>query len=522
MAEQLEIERKFVLESDTVVPDIAAAPALLEVGVAGVSDAVTYDLRATYYDTPDLRLAAARVTLRRRTGGTDAGWHLKLPTGGVARRELRHPLGRDTRTVPRAVLEPVLGLVRGRPVVPVATLRTERAVRNLLAADGTVLAEMADDRVVGTALRTELEPEAYVQTWRELEVELVRGGMDVLAGAAAALAGAGIPGSSSPSKLSRVLARGGDRAAERRTAEDGNQSGAELVLTYLAGQLRDVARADIAVRVGDDDGVHQFRVTCRRIRSVLREYRAVLRRDRTDPLRAELAWIAAELSYARDAEVVLEHLLAVVEAQPDELVVGPVRQRLLSERDVAEKRAVRQVHRSLSGARYLQLRDDLDALLADPPLAAHADRGAGRVAAAALRDCARRMRRRVDACSDSTDADRDASLHEIRKAAKTLRYTAEVAESVRLPEAGEDLADDKETGRRREATRLREAMKQVQEYLGDRQDTVVSRRECRRLGAEADAAGESSWTYGRLFTLEEARSAAAEDSFWRLWNDLDL
>ena len=522
MAEQLEVERKFTLESDTVLPDIAAAPAMQQLGVAGVSDPVTYDLRATYFDTPDLRLAAARVTLRRRTGGSDAGWHLKLPTGGEARRELRHPLGRDTRTVPRAVLEPVLGLVRGRPVVPVATLRTERAVRNLLASDGTVLAEIADDRVVGTALGTEREPEAYVQSWRELEVELVRGGIAVLAAAAQVLADAGIAGSSSPSKLARVLARGVAAPADRRATVEGHQTGAELVLTYLAGQLRDLARADIAVRRGDDDGVHQFRVTCRRIRSVLREYRAVLRRDQTDPLREELAWIAAELSSARDAEVVLEHLLAVVEAQPAELVVGPVRQRLLAERDVAEKRAVRQVHRSLSGARYLRLRDDLDALLADPPLAGHADRGAGKVAAAALRDCARRMRRRVDACNETTGADHDAGLHEVRKAAKTLRYTAEVAESVRPPDSGEDAADDREAARRREATRLREAMKAVQEYLGDRQDTVVSRQECLRLGAEAQAVGESSWTYGRLFTLEEARAAGAEKSFWQLWNDLDL
>ena len=40
-------------------------------------------LEAVYYDTPNLRLLAEGVTLRRRTGGEDAGWHLKLPVGAL-------------------------------------------------------------------------------------------------------------------------------------------------------------------------------------------------------------------------------------------------------------------------------------------------------------------------------------------------------------------------------------------------------------------------------------------------------
>ena len=33
-------------------------------------------------------LAARGITLRRRTGGSDAGWHLKLPAGPDSRTEL--------------------------------------------------------------------------------------------------------------------------------------------------------------------------------------------------------------------------------------------------------------------------------------------------------------------------------------------------------------------------------------------------------------------------------------------------
>ena len=53
-------------------------------GLAGVEALVGPEeqtLGAVYYDTEDLRLARAGVTLRRRRGADDAGWHLKLPMG---------------------------------------------------------------------------------------------------------------------------------------------------------------------------------------------------------------------------------------------------------------------------------------------------------------------------------------------------------------------------------------------------------------------------------------------------------
>ena len=49
-------------------------------------------LTATYLDTPDLRLARWRVSLRRREGGSDEGWHLKLPLRAETREELTFPL----------------------------------------------------------------------------------------------------------------------------------------------------------------------------------------------------------------------------------------------------------------------------------------------------------------------------------------------------------------------------------------------------------------------------------------------
>src|SRR3984957_21217709 len=78
MSEFLEIEQKFDVDTEFERPSFVA--------LAGVSAAapVLHHLSATYFDTADGRLAASKITLRRRSGGTDEGWHLKLPAGAGA------------------------------------------------------------------------------------------------------------------------------------------------------------------------------------------------------------------------------------------------------------------------------------------------------------------------------------------------------------------------------------------------------------------------------------------------------
>lgn len=89
-----EIERKYDVDVAMVFPNLAAMD-----GVDSVAQPRTFQLEAEYFDTPGLDLARSGVTLRRRTGGDDAGWHLKLPAGPDTRTELREPLG-PTREVP--------------------------------------------------------------------------------------------------------------------------------------------------------------------------------------------------------------------------------------------------------------------------------------------------------------------------------------------------------------------------------------------------------------------------------------
>ncbi|MGH3813714.1 MAG: CYTH domain-containing protein, partial [Pseudonocardiaceae bacterium] len=89
-----EVERKYEPGEDVSLPALGDLP-----GVAEVAQPVSIELEAVYFDTSDLALAGAGITVRRRTGGDDEGWHLKLPAGDGSRDEVRVPLGRAKRTV---------------------------------------------------------------------------------------------------------------------------------------------------------------------------------------------------------------------------------------------------------------------------------------------------------------------------------------------------------------------------------------------------------------------------------------
>jgi inorganic triphosphatase YgiF len=140
----VELERKFDVEGATVLPSFD--------GLSVVSRAARLPmqvLEAVYFDTAANDLAARRVTLRRRTGGADAGWHLKLPSGSEARTEIHAPLGSgtDAADVPEELLDVVLAIVRDRPLAPVARIATRREVTMIHGIDGNPVAEFCDDRV---------------------------------------------------------------------------------------------------------------------------------------------------------------------------------------------------------------------------------------------------------------------------------------------------------------------------------------------------------------------------------------
>ena len=83
---------------------------------------------------------------------------------------------------------------------------------------------------------------------------------------------------------------------------------------------------------------------------------------------------------------------------------------------------------ALDSDRYLRLQERLDTLLTDPPLTRRGRRRATRELPHAIGKALRRTTARRSLADVATDTDRDAALHEVRKAAKRTRYVLEVAE----------------------------------------------------------------------------------------------
>ncbi|WP_151773208.1 CYTH and CHAD domain-containing protein [Streptomyces abyssomicinicus] len=489
-----EIERKFE-SRDSGLPDLTNVG-----GIAAVVDQGVMELDAVYHDTPDLRLAASSVTLRRRTGGSTPGWHLKLPVGPDARDEIAAPL---TDEPPAELLRLIRSRTRGAEVVPVVRLRSVRDVRELRDARGRLLAEASADSVHAERLaggRGEAQ-------WTEIEVELAEGADPALLDLVEKrFRRAGVHRSDAPSKLARALAEtepdgsGGPAPRRKKPVTAGDH-----VLAYLRDQRDRLVALDPAVRRDLPEAVHDMRVATRRMRSALRAYRPLLDREAVAPLAAELQWLTRELGVDRDQEVLDERLDGALDALPAPLVAGPVRDRLSLWSGTRRGRTRPRVAAALDSRRYLDLLNTLDAVLADPPLRKAARRKPEKALAKALRKESDRLARRVErAIALESGPERDTALHEARKKAKRTRYAAEAAR----PALG------------KKARRLADDAKSLQRPLGEHQDSVMARQALRSLAQDAGKAGESQFTWGVLYGREEKAAALTETALPARWADV--
>src|SRR6266700_485464 len=197
MAEIRETERKYEFEPGAALPSLRDLPS-----VSQESEVAEQTLEAKYYDTADLRLVRSGVTLRRRRGGSDQGWHLKLPLSGDSRREIQLPLGRTGRRVPAELAGLVRAYTRGKALRPVALITTKRRGRALLDHAGDSLAELVADDV---SARTMGESTTLTH-WREAEIELTGGDEGLLEAADKRLRRSGLRPAGHPAKLARALA----------------------------------------------------------------------------------------------------------------------------------------------------------------------------------------------------------------------------------------------------------------------------------------------------------------------------
>jgi CHAD domain-containing protein len=485
MADHMEIERKY---------DVDGSGDIVIEGFAGPDGEVTADqpetvrLVADYLDTPALALAARGITLRRRRGGDDAGWHLKLPAAKDARREVHAPLGRSLHQVPARLARLVAGHVRGHDLVPVVTVETTRTLRRLRDRDGQVVAEVADDAVVGRRLKDGGQGEERSSEWREIEVELADGSAELLDAVEARLRRAGAVPAASGSKLARVLGEELAPASGQGSGQGSGRTAGDVLIAYIERQREQLLGYDPLVRLADhdDDSVHKMRVAVRRIRSVLRTHSRLLDGDRPEALEAELKWLADELGTVRDLEVLTARFARGLAGRPGgEWLAGMAEQ---------ERKARQSLDRTLLAPRYLALLDALDVFIADPPFNDRAgDKATRRTPRLVARSWRKVLARYARAERLHEGPERDDALHSTRKAAKRARYTAEAA----APVIGKP------------ADKLAKQAERLQETLGRRHDAIVAQERLAEIASRPDLPGADAFTVGMLAGTERCEAAAA-------------
>lgn len=265
------------------------------------------------------------------------------------------------------------------------------------------------------------------------------------------------------------------------------------VVATLSSDVDRLVGAEPDVRADRYDSIHQMRVATRRLRSVLRSYRTVFDRAEVEALRRELTWLAGVLGVARDAEVMAERYQSLLSTLPSELIVGPVHERLVSTQRAEYTLAHTRVLIALDGERYREIRNRLDGLVERPPTGAGAGKGASSVFTTALTKDYHRLRVHVRDEFGAASDRKTLALHDVRKSAKRLRYSAEAAGNV--------LGDA--------ADRIAKEAKAVQSVLGDHRDAVESQQLILATAAAARTRGEDTFTYGLVHMAEEHHAREA-------------
>ncbi|MBB1512803.1 CYTH and CHAD domain-containing protein [Tessaracoccus sp. MC1627] len=458
-----ERERKFSLPDGAAMPDL---------GVLGpVSPMRTLRLRAEYFDTPAGALARAGLTLRRRSGGEDDGWHLKTPGPNGSRLEHSLPLGAPCR-VPASLRATVADVVGEDPLLPVLLLRTRRRITHLFGESGRIRTEIAVDRVRARPLG---ELSDGTRSWCEVEVELATGEPEsTLDEVSSLLLRSGLRPAVHASKAQLALASCAGRGTARDTA-------AHAVTAELARHFGQFQALDTALVTDEDDAVHQARVALRRLRSILTVFGRTLAAPDLPGLVSELRWAGVLLGGPRDTEVILaliDDLAGEVGLSVDDH--ARIRVHLARRHDDARGLLLN----SMATPRWDALHERMIGHL----LRAKASRSGRRHASLELRRLADRaddrVRRRLQLAQSHPG---DVSLwHDVRKAAKAARYAHDVVAG--LP--GSRSADEE----------CASAWKDVTSAFGDVQDLVIARREVGLLGGP---------TVGTLMDLADRRADSA-------------
>jgi len=484
-----EIERKLEVPPRFRLPDLSVVD-----GVGAALAQPTLKLVAVYYDTADLRLARSRITLRRRTGGGDDGWHLKLPHADEATRdEVQLPLGTEGEP-PEELVSLVLGITRGAPLMAVATLKNERRPTLVRDEQGAPLAEVTDDHV------SVVKAGKVAARFREVEVEAADGRTDAdLEPVVDALIAAGATPSGFASKAVRAL--GPDAVLPpditQPPAVHPSDPATAAMTALIAKHAAAFQAQDLRVRRDLPDSVHQMRVAARRLRSALKVFAPLFDEAWSNHLRTELKWVGNTLGDARDGEVLQARLLHGVEALGEHDAPRAVAV-IMREMDLDACAARAKIVEALTSSRYVELLETLVRAANTPEFTPVAHQPCDEVLPPLMRAAWKQLRRDAEGLQRKGPDD---TWHAARIRAKHARYAAEAL----APVFGKPAA------------RLGRQLARVTELLGRHQDAAITAEAARDLAEGDGVDGRAGYVLGLLHREQRDEVKAIRRTFLQVW-----
>lgn len=235
--------------------------------------------------------------------------------------------------------------------------------------------------------------------------------------------------------------------------DDNEHRGARIVALALLADA--AAQRERVSSKGDDEGLHDFRVAVRRLRSWLRAQSSVLADSAPKKVHKWLRRVARATNHARDAEVFIAWITQTKDALTSRQRAGArwLLKRLTRIRESADADVAAEVERD-----FERVREYLEEHLPIYHVAHHVDNGA-RLAtfagemASLIRAHAATLHRRLDVVRSATD---DEAAHRARIAGKRLRYLIEPI--VPFVDGGGETID---------------RLKRMQDALGDFHDAHV-------------------------------------------------
>lgn len=430
--------------------------------------AATTRLVSTYFDTPDLKLAAHGMSLRVRRHGAKRIQTLKLPVDPSisplqVRREIEFEIDGDTPVLDRFDDDYLKQFFVENGIAddlrPVFVTEFDRRVWPLQMFDSEI--ELAIDQ-------GEIRSGNRRMSLSEAELELKTGRPERLYELALALHGT-VPFQLEPrAKSARGYALFQNVRAEPQRAApvrlEPEMSAAQAFVEIARNCLEQLRANEEPARQGEDpEGIHQMRVAVRRLRALVSIYRDDIDGAVHGYLSSELRWLQRQLGPARDWDVFLAGTLDPLHVRLDtELSIESMRREARALRDAAHATAVA----AMAAPRYTELLLKLELWLGNGGWAAPIGPGeppralSGTVTAFA-REVLQRRHKRLRKYGGKHAELREAELHRLRLLTKKMRYATEFF---------------RELFPRKAAKRYHAALVEIQETLGSLNDAVVSRQ----------------------------------------------